>query len=115
MEPRITRRTFLRATAGGAALAALGVTVGCDPDPSAKATAATSPVGQTWNFRSRPDLRPPVITVTTPPRNTAPGLVFVAPKNGPDEAHPSQDGCVILDDEGQPVWLHLLADESMDV
>ena len=105
----------MRATAGGAALAALGVTVGCDPDPSAKATAATSPVGQTWSFRSRPDLRPPVINVTTPPRNTAPGLVFVAPKNGPEEAHPSQDGCVILDDEGQPVWLHLLADESMDV
>ena len=115
MKPRITRRRFLQATAGGAALAALGGTLGCDPDPSARATAATSPVGQTWSFRSRPDLRPPVITVTTKPENVAPGLVFVAPKNGPDEAHPSQDGCAILDNEGQPVWLHLLADESLDV
>jgi hypothetical protein len=105
----------LQVTAGGAALAALGGTLGCDPDPSARARAASSPVGQTWSFRSRPDLRPPVITVTTPPKDTAPGLVFVAPKNGPDESHPSQDGCVILDNEGQPVWLHLLADESLDV
>ena len=115
MKPRITRRRFLQATAGGAALAAFGGTLGCDPDPSARATAASSPVGQTWSFRSRPDLRPPVITVTHPPGDTSPGLVFVAPKNGPDEAHPSQDGCVILDNEGQPVWLHLLADESLDV
>jgi len=115
LKPRITRRRFLRATAGGAALAALGGTLGCDPDPSARASAASSPVGRTWSFRSRPDLRPPVITVTTPPKNIAPGLVFVAPKNGPDEAHPSQDGCVILDNQGQPVWLHLLADETLDV
>jgi hypothetical protein len=115
LKPRITRRRFLQATAGGAALAALGGTLGCDPDPSARATAAASQVGQTWSFRSRPDLRPPVITVTRPPGDIAPGLVFVAPKNGPDEAHPSQDGCVILDNEGQPVWLHLLADESLDV
>jgi hypothetical protein len=115
LKPRITRRRFLQATAGGAALAVLGGTLGCDPDPSARATAASSPVGQTWGFRSRPDLRPPVITVTHPPEDTAPGLVFVAPKNGPEESHPSQDGCVILDNEGQPVWLHLLADESLDV
>jgi hypothetical protein len=115
LKPRITRRRFLQATAGGAALAALGGTLGCDQAPSARATAASSPVGQTWSFRSRPDLRPPVITVTKPTGDTAPGLVFVAPKNGPEEAHPSQDGCVILDNEGQPVWLHLLADESLDI
>jgi hypothetical protein len=115
LKPKITRRRFLQATAGGAALAALGGTLGCDPAPGARATAASSPIGQTWSFRSRPDLRPPVVNVTTPPHNTAPGLVFVAPKNGPGEAHPSQDGCAILDNEGQPVWLHLLSDESLDV
>ena len=105
----------MQATAGGAALAALGTALGCDPAPDAKATAASSPVGQTWSFRSRPDLRPPVIDVTQPPHDTAPGLIFVAPKNGPEESHPSQDGCVILDNQGQPVWLHLLSDESLDV
>ena len=102
----------MQATAGAAALAALG---GCDQAPDARATAASSPVGQAWSFRSRPDLHPPVINVTTQARDTAPGLVFVAPKNGPDEAGPGQDGCVILDNEGQPVWLHLLSDEALDV
>jgi hypothetical protein len=102
----------LQATAGAAALAALG---GCEPAPDAKAPAATSPVGQAWSFRSRPDLHPPVINVTTQAHDAAPGLIFVAPKNGPDEAGPGQDGCVILDNEGQPVWLHLLRDESLDV
>jgi Arylsulfotransferase (ASST) len=97
------------------ALAALGGTLGCDPAPKARATAASSPVGRAWQFRSRPDLRPPVITVTTPPHDTAPGLIFVAPKNGPDEAGPGQDGCVILDNDGQPVWLYLLQDEDLDV
>ena len=105
----------MQATAGGVALAALGGTLGCDQDSSARATAASSPAGRAWNFRSRPDLHPPVITVTRPPQDTAPGLVFVAPKNGPGESHPSQDGCVILGNEGQPVWLHLLTDESLDV
>jgi hypothetical protein len=48
-------------------------------------------------------------------RDTAPGYVFVAPKNGPEEAGPWQDGCVILDNDGQPVWLRLLQNEGMDV
>jgi hypothetical protein len=112
---KITRRRFLQATAGGVALSALGGTLGCDPPASARATTTSSPVGQAWSFRSRPDLSPPVINVTMPPRDAAPGLVFVAPKNGPDEAGPGQDGCVILDNEGQPVWLHLLRDETLDV
>jgi hypothetical protein len=105
----------LQATAGGVALAALGGTLGCDPAPVARATAASSPAGQAWSFRSRPDLHPPVINVTVSPRDTAQGLVFIAPKNGPEEAGPGQDGCVILDNEGQPVWLDLLSDEALDV
>jgi hypothetical protein len=52
--------------------------------------------------------------VTTPARDTAPGYVFVVPKNGPGEAGPGQDGCVILNNEGQPVWLHLLRNEYLD-
>jgi hypothetical protein len=48
-------------------------------------------------------------------RGTAPGYFFVAPKNGPEEAGPGQDGCVILDNAGQPVWLRLLQNEGMDV
>ena len=116
MNPRITRRRFLHAAAaGGAAWVALGGTLGCDPIERARATAMAAPPNQTWSFHSRPDLHPPVIRVTTPARDTAPGYVFVAPKNGPDEAGPGQDGCMVLDNEGQPIWLCLLQDEDLDV
>ena len=47
--------------------------------------------------------------------DTAPGYIFIAPKNGPREAGPGQDGCMILDNDGQPVWLRLLQNEDMDV
>jgi len=115
LNPRITRRRFLQAAAGSVAWAALGGSLGCDPAPRARATAASSPAGQAWSFRSRPDLRPPVIEVTTPARDTAPGRIFVAPKNGPDEDGPGQDGCMILGNDGQPIWLRLLQNEAMDM
>jgi Arylsulfotransferase (ASST) len=110
-----TRKRFLQAAAGGAAWVALGGTLGCDPVPRARAKAASAPAGQAWNFRSRPDLHPPVIEVIKQARNTAPGHIFIAPKNGPEEAGPGQDGCMILDNNGQPVWLRLLQNEDMDV
>ena len=50
-------------------------------------------------FRSRPDLRPPVIDVTTPPEETAPGQVFLAPK-----IEGGQSGAMILDERGELVW-----------
>jgi hypothetical protein len=110
-----TRRRFLQAAAGGAAWVALGGILGCDPVPRARAKAVSAPAGQAWNFRSRPDLHPPVIEVIKQARDTAPGYVFIAPKNGPGEAGPGQDGCVILDNAGQPVWLRLLQNEGIDV
>jgi outer membrane protein assembly factor BamB len=114
LKPRITRRRFLQAAVGGAAWVALVGALGCDPVRRARATASSAPAGQAWSFRSRPDLHPPVIEVTTRARDTAPGRIFVAPKNGPDEAGPGQDGCMILGNDGQPVWLRLLQNEDMD-
>jgi hypothetical protein len=52
--------------------------------------------------------------VTTPARDAAPGYVFVAPKNGPDEESPAQDGAMIVDDRGQPVWFRPLQNENKD-
>jgi hypothetical protein len=115
LNPRITRKRFLQAAAGGAAWVVLVGTLGCDPVRRAKASASSSPAEHAWSFRSRPDLHPPVIEVTTQARDTAHGYIFVAPKNGPEEAGPGQDGCEILDNDGQPVWLRLLQDESKDV
>ncbi len=54
------------------------------------------------SYRSRPDLRPPVIDVTTPPAETAPGYVFVGAK-----VTDGQNGALILDNTGEPVWFGL--------
>ena len=107
-----TRRDFLK-TAGGAWLALLGLG-GCEPAPRIQAAASPTRPGRTWAFRSCPDRAPPPVQVTTPARGAAPGYVFVAPKNGPEEGYPAQDGPMILDNEGQPVWLRPVAKEAED-
>ncbi len=50
-------------------------------------------------FRSRPDLRPPTVAVTTSSPAMAPGEEFVAPYTGPGQAGP-----MILDRSGALVW-----------
>ena len=118
MNGKTTRRKFLGAAAAGAAWVALGGTLGCEPRTraraTARATASAARENQTWAFHSRPDLTPPVIRVTAPAHDTAPGYVFCAPKNGPGEAGPGQDGCFILDNTGQPVWFRPVGSEAMD-
>ena len=110
---RRTRRSFLKGAASGGALLALGALAGCEPDRPVRAVAAPA-AGPTQVFRSRTDLRPPPVEVTTPARGTAPGYLFVASKNGPGEEHPAQDGPMILDNNGQPVWLRPVPDEERD-
>ena len=119
-----TRKDFLKAAggfagvfAGGAWLALLGP-AGCEPDPRLRATAPSARTGQaggrTWAFRSRPDLSAPVVEVTMLAGGVAPGHVFAAAKNGPGEEYPAQDGPMILDNEGRPVWLRPVAKEAED-
>jgi Arylsulfotransferase (ASST) len=55
-------------------------------------------------FRSRPDLRPPVVEIVHPARGTAPGYLFLAPSSGP-----GQRGVLILDDAGEVVWFRSTA------
>jgi hypothetical protein len=58
------------------------------------------PKGAVHHFFSRPDLRPPVVTVLRADR-TSDGDLFVAPSSGP-----GQRGALILDDRGQVVFFH---------
>jgi hypothetical protein len=50
-------------------------------------------------FRSRPDLLPPAMFITTPAVATAPGHIFLGAKV-PD----GQNGAMILDEKGELVW-----------
>ena len=59
---------------------------------------------RTGRYRSAPDLRPPLLDVKTPAVDTAPGLLFLAPKGGP-----GQYGPMIANDSGQPLWFHPLS------
>jgi len=52
-------------------------------------------------YRSRPDLVPPGVVVTTPANGAAPGYLFLAPFDGT-----GQQGPLIVDDSGEPVWFH---------
>jgi hypothetical protein len=54
-------------------------------------------------FRSRPDLRPPAVTVTASSPAVAPGDMFVAPYSGP-----GQSGPMILDPSGGLIWFKAL-------
>jgi hypothetical protein len=121
----ITRRRFLEAAGTGAAWVALMSALGCEPTKrpresgsparQGQAQAAQSSERYVGTFRSRPDLHPPIIDVVTQANEgTAPGYVFVAPKNGPGEYSPAQDGPLILDNSGEPVWFHPLQDEDED-
>jgi hypothetical protein len=119
MGTKFTRRRFLTAVSAGVTYLALTNTVGCDlrertpkaktpkgtplptpkvsPLPSASSAPPKGPPKGVWAFRSRPDLSPPAVEVSTQAHDTAPGYIFIAPKKGP-----GQDGPMIIDNLGQP-------------
>lgn len=101
---RLSRRRFLAAggvLAAGAALGAAGcgVTTQTGTSGSTSGAAAVTPTGPRRHFRSRPDLTPPAITVSTTPGQMGSGLVFFTPGNGK-----GPDGPMIVDGTGEPVW-----------
>jgi hypothetical protein len=85
-----TRRQFLARAGGVLATLALPGLAEADAPPA-------SP------YRTRPDLAPPPVAVTTPARGTAQGLVFLAPQKGDGPLGP-----MIVDDDGELVWFHAL-------
>jgi Arylsulfotransferase (ASST) len=58
-------------------------------------------------YRSRPDLTPPKVTVTTAARNVAPGLALLAPFG-----ETAQHGLLIVDNRGEPVWFRPVTDAT---
>jgi Arylsulfotransferase (ASST) len=62
------------------------------------------PTSPTPIFRSRPDLRIPGLAVRVDTGTTAPGVIFLAPF-GPLKG---QEGALIVDGAGRPIWEHPL-------
>jgi hypothetical protein len=126
LSTKLTRRKFLKIVGAGAAWIALTNTPGCEqarrtsrtmpsdsnsspaqPDHVRTIHSPPVPPQGAWAFRSRPDLSPPAVEVATQARDTAPGYVFVAPKKGA-----GQDGPMIVDNRGQPVWFRPIRSED---
>jgi hypothetical protein len=82
-----------------------GTSASPGPSPSGppvlSAAASSAPAATARRrYRSRPDLAPPFLDVTTREPGLAPGLVFLTPANGANT-----DGPTILDDTGELVWM----------
>jgi len=88
-----------RGLAGGVGLALFGGAPASWARP--RAAAAGRRRAPIHGFVTRPDLRPPVITVSSPARGTAEGYLFLAPSSGP-----GMRGALIADDRGEPVYCH---------
>jgi hypothetical protein len=120
MGAKFTRRRFLTVLSAAAAYLTLTNAVGCElheratklkplhtpkasalPAPKVWALPDASPASTKYvqAFRSRPDLSPAAVEVTTRAYGTAPGYIFIALKEGAGEHGP-----MIIDDFGQLVW-----------
>jgi hypothetical protein len=91
----LTRRRLI--ASAGVALAAYGV------GRTGLANAASNPDAPAGLFVSRPDLTPPVATVTVDDPSASPGFTFIAPLTG------TSVGPLIIDGPGQPVWFKPLS------
>jgi hypothetical protein len=67
------------------------------------ATTGATGVPGYQHFRSRPDLRPPVVRILRPADGTARGYLFIAPKR-----KAAQAGTMIFDERGRLVWFRPL-------
>lgn len=109
LDTGLTRKRFLQ-FAGAAWAMLLGVaSCGTSGRTQKARRPRTTPSGPyARSFRSRPDLSPPAIEVTTPARDTTPGYMFATPAKGL-----GQYGAMILDDRGQTVWFEHSRDKQV--
>jgi len=109
---RVTVRTDLNVRGGTdgdfsfrIARLARGVIVPKPPAAILKLLQQTGKPGKTRRFRSRPDLAPPVVTVSPGRKPTTAGSVFLTPKAKNDT---KQAGPMIVDNAGRPIWFQPL-------
>jgi Arylsulfotransferase (ASST) len=83
-----------------------------DSFPPVTVPASRLPAAPVHNFVSRPDLRPPVVSVTRRSSATAPGLLFMAPYVVPQRVG-RQSGPMIFDNAGRLIWFDVLPPRTL--
>jgi hypothetical protein len=102
---RLTRAALIRrGIAAGAGLALLGAM----PVRARAYAAAARAKPAVHGFVTRPDLRPPVISVLTRGEDAGNGYLFLAPASGP-----GMRGGLIADDRGDAVYFHPTAPRTV--
>ena len=108
-DPFTRRELLTRGMFAIGAAAALPLTGEFVARRSAINSFASVPPAGALKLHSRPDLRIPSLAVDVSHPGTAPGLIFVSPF-GLDGA---QDGAVIADESGRPVWEYPVAHQEI--
>lgn len=98
---RPTRREFIQAAGTFAVGAAALGTAGCWPFAATSSPSAGT-AAKTRSYRSRPDLKVPIITTSTGTAGAASGVIFVAP-----------GGPMIADDSGDAIWFHPVSNKNV--
>jgi Arylsulfotransferase (ASST) len=112
----LTRSRFI-ALGGAACAGLLGLRV---PPAVGSSRLALEPAPGARSYFSRPDLKPPAITVTLPADRTAKGNIFLAPfdisaaatGSGDPPVSRRQSGPLVVDDAGEPIWFLPLAKKT---
>ena len=102
---RVTARALLRVAGARRTLSDTFLISRQDPITTTPEHVHPGAASEAQGFRSRPDLHPPVVTVTSHSPAAQAGDVFVAPYAGPGQAGP-----MILDASGALVWFKPLPD-----
>ena len=100
---RWTRERFVKAAGAGALGLALagGAAYRWLWDDEAEVTTPPPRRGREHTFVTRPDLKPPVVSVVERSDAAQDGLLFLSPPSGP-----GQRGALIVDDSGEPIWFN---------
>ncbi len=84
---------------------------GCEQSDPPADRDSDKPVA-TADYVSRPDLHPPVVDIRTSKAGTDPGYVFLLARFGEREKGDTQGYGMIVDTDGQPVWMIRFDDDG---
>jgi hypothetical protein len=102
----------------GSGGARAGGSEGCGTIPYPSNTSYTAPdqitqSSDVWNFVSEPNLHPMKIAVNVNDAGSAAGNIFIAPYSSSAVSSYGQQGSLIIDNSGNPIWFRPLSGASL--